>query len=397
VSVYRISIETMRKALLHSSWDNAVRIGHLEYKSFGLKIGSAGGNHFRIALRYIPESVNRESIDSLFTQLAHKGFLNYYGLQRFGTRSVRTHHVGGLLLAQNWRGAVDVLLSPAADERQKTSERISTDESADRSHWRTEYAQGNIKEAYELCPSYLYIEKSLLRALHMSGQTGNYLNAIQALPTSTCHLYLHAVQSLVFNEALSERIRRHGLRVVVGDLVAVSGGSKRQREGADEDADGAEDDGKVEEVKIIESQEEAERYTIHDVVLTLVGNTVQVPPNMTDFYATVFRDRFDCPIESLSGGNLPNFIQLRGAYRKIVQKASNLKWQIFDSVSDSDVLIKSDVDVLRTDPVESPPEPVVTDPESKRYKAVVFECDLNSGVYLTMALREVTEIVDTCS
>lgn len=34
-----------------------------------------------------------------------RGFLNYFGLQRFGATSVSSHHLGRLLIARKWEQA----------------------------------------------------------------------------------------------------------------------------------------------------------------------------------------------------------------------------------------------------------------------------------------------------
>lgn len=44
-----------------------------------------------------------EQIEGAMTSLKENGFLNYYGLQRFGTQSVPTHHIGRALLQGNWQ------------------------------------------------------------------------------------------------------------------------------------------------------------------------------------------------------------------------------------------------------------------------------------------------------
>jgi tRNA pseudouridine13 synthase len=364
VSVYRISIETMKRAILHPSWDNAVRVSHFEYKSYPNKIGRSGGNRFSICLRRIDPNFSNEQINSLFEQLKSKGFLNYYGLQRFGTRKVRTHHVGGLLMAQNWKGVVDALLSPEADACIQTSD-SSSPQQASRLEWRFEYANGNIEKALELCPPFMYIEKSLLRALHISGQSSNYLNAIQSLPSSNVQLYLHAVQSLVFNAVLSERVKRHGLQVMIGDLVEVDG-----------------------VVSVVETEEDKSKYSIHNVVLSLVGNAVQISPLMESSYESFLTEKFNVSLEHMRSPDLPPLLQLKGAYRNILAQARNLEWAVHENVSDQDVLIKSDVDILSE---REPTLPNQTSSSGLSYKAVKFDCDLASGVYLTMALREITE------
>jgi len=380
VSVYRISIEAMKRAILHSSWDKAIRVSHLEYKELGNKVGLAGGNHFEIAIKSVESDFLNTKIDSLFTQLRDNGFLNYYGTQRFGSRVVRTHDIGAMLLSQEWKRVVDILLSPEADKRKGDNDDddrgqeapITEDQTeteaplTDRTAWRREYASGNIKQAHELCPPYLYIEKSLLRSLNFANQSSNFLNAIQSLPTTTVHLYLHSVQSLVFNAALSERIRTHGSKVVVGDLVMVG-----------------------DNVVKIESQQEAEKYPFDDVVLTLVGSQVVVPPNMESFYDEFLSTKLGKGIsmETFKNPSLPKFMQLPGAYRRILARAENLSWRILDNIHPGQVVIESDVDRLK----EGIADPQVSDPTTAiPSKAVVFKCSLKPGCYLTMAVREVT-------
>ena len=361
VSVYRISIEAMKKALLHSSWDNTIRISHLEYKDEPLKIGGNSGNHFKIALRSIQPNFDITQIHALFTQLKENGFLNYYGLQRFGNRTVRTHHVGALLLLGEFKQVVDLLLGHADVED-------STDTA--RTAWMSHYLKGDVETAHTECPSYLYIEKALLRALHMSGQQTNYLNAIQSLPSTTTHMYLHSVQSFAFNAALSHRITKLGQSVIIGDLVVSNKNIQ-----------------KVESVIVIQTIEQAKEYTLSDTVQTLVGSDVIIPPNMKEFYHDFFRNKFGITIDSIVNSTLPKFLHLRGAYRRIISHAENLVWKIHQNVSNSDILIQSDLDLLRP---SDPPTPDVEPREE--YTAVTFECSLNSGCYLTMALREVSQV-----
>jgi tRNA pseudouridine13 synthase len=380
VSVYRISIDAMKRAILHSAWDKAIRVSDFAYKDFAHKIGASGGNHFIIALKNIPSSVPENHIESLFSSLRDNGFYNYYGPQRFGTRSVRTHHIGILLLAQDWKGVVDALLSPAADKVTSLPEE-ATEDTSSRNQWRSEYMNGNIEKAHELCPPYMYIEKSLLRSLHLSGQSGNYLNAIQALPSSTVQLYLHAVQSLMFNAALSERVEKFGRVVVEGDLIMSGSG----------------------DVRIVESDEDLSRISFASVVIPLVGSSVLIPPNMRDFYTNHYNRLTNACIDILTNppAGTQKFLKLSGAYRKIVSLPKNLTWSVHQNIGEKDVVIESDVDRLKKHsgvPIieELESEPVIAEDSSPvpKSQAVVFECSLDSGVYLTMAAREVTQLLE---
>jgi tRNA pseudouridine13 synthase len=46
------------------------------------------------------------------TQLEERGFVNYYGMQRFGTTAVATPDVGRALLRSAYKEAIELLLSP---------------------------------------------------------------------------------------------------------------------------------------------------------------------------------------------------------------------------------------------------------------------------------------------
>jgi tRNA pseudouridine13 synthase len=48
------------------------------------------GNQFQITLRELKEAT-REQIEAAAAALKEGGFINYYGLQRFGSGSVPTH------------------------------------------------------------------------------------------------------------------------------------------------------------------------------------------------------------------------------------------------------------------------------------------------------------------
>jgi len=43
------------------------------------------------------------------------GFINYFGMQRFGSYSIRTHEIGRECLLQNWRVVIQMILSQHAE------------------------------------------------------------------------------------------------------------------------------------------------------------------------------------------------------------------------------------------------------------------------------------------
>merc|ERR1712014_114282 len=71
-------------------------------------------------------------------------------------------------------------------------------------------------------PKAQHIERCVLGALARQLPP---IEALRKIPFQSLSLYAHAAQSVVWNEVLSRRIRTHGARPVVGDLVLVAGGS----------------------------------------------------------------------------------------------------------------------------------------------------------------------------
>lgn len=122
-------------------------------------------------------------------------------------------------------------------------------------------------------------------------------------------MYMHAAQSFIWNNAASERVRMHGLRVVEGDLVlpngpwpdggraaeplpdtpvatdaaddaaADEGGAKRRRKDCKNNGDTA--NARIERaVRVTAADVEAGKYSLEEVVLPMPGGEVEYPPCM---------------------------------------------------------------------------------------------------------------------
>lgn len=121
VCAHKLPADQLRRTVLHRFWDKRLRISDLEYRSERLRLGALSGNRFDIALRNVPSEAVAEDasatgdskssvVERAFAAVAAGGFLNFYGLQRFGTREVRTHRVGGALIAGRWTEAVRLIM-----------------------------------------------------------------------------------------------------------------------------------------------------------------------------------------------------------------------------------------------------------------------------------------------
>lgn len=76
-----------------------IKLGNFKLKSGdGLRLGDLSGNRFKIVIREVDEQ-NNEIIESGIDSLKKNGFINYFGLQRFGTcTEAPTHLIGSKLI-----------------------------------------------------------------------------------------------------------------------------------------------------------------------------------------------------------------------------------------------------------------------------------------------------------
>lgn len=116
------------------------------------------------------------------------------------------------------------------------------------------------------------------------------------LPRNTRLMYIHAYQSLVWNEMVSRRIATFGLKVCEGDLVYSNDDDNVATEVIDDETAIVEDDDaddangesnqvvtdqqRTSEVKIVTKADiDSNSYTIFDVILPLPGHDVLYPAN----------------------------------------------------------------------------------------------------------------------
>ncbi len=186
-------------------------------------------------------------------------------------------------------------------------------------------------------------------------------------------MYVHAYQSFVWNCAVSERIRLNRKRPIVGDLVNI-GISER-----------SDDDGNYSSkilVKLIETEEETNNFSLLDVVLPLPGYSVQYPTNeIGEFYKKLMEIDHLNPQE-MKGKDKD--YSLPGEYRHLLVEAQNLK---YDFVRYSDY----------TRPLINCKEPHnIDDKENGEEKplllALVLSFDLPPSSYATMVLREIMKL-----
>ncbi|CAH1265050.1 PUS7 [Branchiostoma lanceolatum] len=357
VTAYRIAAE--RLSNLNKQQTRYV-VGNFRYTEQPLKLGLLSGNHFTILLRNCTGSP--EQIEAGLTSLGDNGFINYFGMQRFGTTSVPSHHVGRALLHSKWEEAIELILKPREGEHQEGTVSACRDY-----WWKTRDAKGALERMPRRNMS-KDIEGRLLEGLVKNGK--DLVGALSNIPRNTRLMYVHSYQSYIWNNIVSRRLREYGFQPVAGDLVLEERKDEAQRS----------------EAKVL-AEGDLGNYTIHDVVFPLFGYDVIYPQHKAEGW---YREML--AVDQLDMDNIRHKVKdysLSGAYRKIIVKPTNCKWSVmhYDDVKIS--LMLTDKDIL--DGKEAP----VAASDGKM-KALKVEFTLPPSTYATMALREILK-TDTSS
>lgn len=452
VTVQRVSVTRIRPehiAKVASGLFNA-RIGSIAYKPHPLRLGDHRGNQFTITLRDCHfqgedgmDATQRLALakDILAKSCAafqNEGFINYFGLQRFGTYEASTDTIGQHLLLGDLEGAVDLILSYSADtwaaaQNADNAPKVSDDDKkrALALHkWKT---TKNPQQALNLLPFRFSAERNLIKHLGSRNTQHNrtfekdFQGALGTLPKNLRSMYAHAYQSVVWNAVASERLSRHGSKVIPGDLVMVSEHKDKEIKPDDEEQlDEVDEDGEVvinpqgdnaasgandfERARPLTLAEvESGRYNIFDVVLPQPGWDVVYPTNdIGTFYAEYMLD------PKRGGGIDPHNmrrrwrdISLPGSYRKLMARSlGEVGFEAKLYRSDDEELVETDLAKLvkegKSETLEATKKRMMkdnynspalnqdggADADGEEKVATVLRFQLGSSTYATMALRE---------
>ncbi|MFX0098320.1 MAG: tRNA pseudouridine(13) synthase TruD [Candidatus Hodarchaeota archaeon] len=190
-------------------------IKSIDYSSESLKTGQLWGNNFIITIRDIQlekKECEQRIMDILGDLVEKGGFLNYFGLQRFGTHRPNSQKIGKEILAGNYEGAVNQLLIPHFPE--ETPDAIKAREVYEETR--------DPRKTLEILPPSLYYETIILE--YLADHPMDFKGALLALPPQIISIYVYSYQSFIFNEMISKRMEVLGTGLTspeIGDMVAL--------------------------------------------------------------------------------------------------------------------------------------------------------------------------------
>eukprot|EP00794_Sanderia_malayensis_P000513 gene513-1162_t len=347
-------------------------LGSVCYKDSPLKLGDLTGNHFVIILREIPSETEKEHVENVMSSLRKTGFINYFGMQRFGSGSVPTYEIGKTVLQSDWSKTVDLIMTPREGEEMSILQA--------KKHW---HDSKDSKEAAKFLNRRRCIEGQVLETLAKLGENAHY-NAFQNIPRNTRLLYLHSYQSYVWNRVVSERIAKYGLKVLPGDLVVIEDDQTSKQLDDSKDTKHSLTRCKVKHV----DQDEMATHSITDIVMPLPGYDMLYPDNaLRDVYTKIMAD------DGLTLADMKHKIKdysLSGAYRYIVVKPENVDWNIVYYDDYCIPLIQTEVDNNMS--CAEGAQPLQLDNTTGKFASLKVEFTLPPSSYATMVIREITKL-----
>lgn len=187
VSAYNIPREKVMSLRIKD-----IQINGAWYAEDKVQLGHLLGNRFTIR----PEGadLNEDKIRATCSELDGK-FPNYFGEQRFGSTRRNTHLIGVEILKNNLEEACRIFLCGRGGE---------SNDLAMEARQKLE-SSGDYSAALKDFPRHLRLERKMIS--HLAARPGDYAGALRAIPRTTQLLFIHAVQSMLFNRALSDRLR----------------------------------------------------------------------------------------------------------------------------------------------------------------------------------------------
>jgi len=189
-----------------------ISISNIQYSSKPIRIGSNKGNYFVITIRAIEKEADfNDNATNLLNLISEFGFLNYYGLQRFGTFRPNSHLIGQYLLKGEFKSVFDEfvlqLYSSESEASQKVRKKLKLDH--------------DLQWAFNNFPISLNYERMMIH--HLINNPGDFQGSTNRLPKSLIRLLISSFQSYIFNRLISLRVKR-GYSVfepVKGDVISI--------------------------------------------------------------------------------------------------------------------------------------------------------------------------------
>lgn len=194
VTVQSIAFRNLAIGKLKGLRSEKYKVCNVRPATSQINLGDLTGNRFFLIIRNVKPELDKERVNELMKQFETNGFINYYGLQRFGTQSIGTHEIGLKLIKGDLLDATDLLLSPnpSCD---------STELLEAKRLWIEKHDEESAKGILIKLPRQQNTERQLCTGLAKNSK--DLQGAWMLVKREARMMYVHAVQSYIFNKTAS--------------------------------------------------------------------------------------------------------------------------------------------------------------------------------------------------
>jgi tRNA pseudouridine13 synthase len=278
---------------------------------------------------------------------------------------------GIAILKGDYEGAIDIIMSPKPDERPNIAEARAMwkdrfSHNSDRASAEKECAQKLSRQFNRFMHSEMAIVNSLAR------DPLNYEKAFSCINKTMRMMFIHAVQSYLWNHVVSNRIETFGGKVLEGDLVLADPNSI--------DGEG------IPEILVVSGEDiSANKYTLTDVVVPLIGSKTRDPANASaDLFDTILLDK-GLTREMMVKMEDRDF-NSAGDYRKMICRPADVDFQVLEYTDPHQPLLQTDLMML--DGIEIKASLTSEKASATALLAMIIRFTLPPSAYATIALRE---------
>lgn len=356
----------------------AIKMGDYKYSKYPIQLGDHGGNEFKITVKNVSVSRGQgcslkrrvqmvtQAVESAVSEMVKYGFINYFGLQRFGTHFVGTHELGKMLLMEDYDAVIDGILHVDPDYMSKVMSGSVEETPANRDEinrvraiiqWKT---ARNANAALQYMPRRFGSEMNVIG--HLAKNPRDPQGAILTITRGMRNLYLHAYQSYVWNHAVSHRWAKYGSKVIPGDLVLVNS----EKASADNVDAAASDEPQFQRARhLTEAEVQSGKYAIFDLVLPVPGYDILYPNNdIGEFYVEFMSRPENGQLNPHQMRRSKKDFSLSGAYRHIVGRfIGDPKWEVRTYTDDSEQMRPTDANLIEQRKAELKAKEIIKDPE----------------------------------
>lgn len=391
ISLFNTLPSEVMGAIKSKKWSNAIEIDNFSLSDTELRLGLLKGNQFCVALRFI-EGITPEELQNVVSGIDKLGFINYFGMQRFGINNIPTHLIGKKVIMNKWKDVFVLILSTA--QIKDALNQIDTDSEVNSIEDVFEITDSKkqmsiINNLTKIIPKFT-TESKLLCNYYKSGKN-SFESSFRCLNKQLQVLYPHAYQSYIWNLSVSYRLTKYGKKIVIGDIVkkhAALYEEKNQEEDC-EDINEEENNSKLKEEEDNDAifnnnfeyitEENINKFTFDDVVMPIVGYKIHYPKNEVTNYIESLLEKDGLTFKDFES-QCVNF-NSTGYFRKIVEKP--IKPMSIEIVhhDDPDEDLQNEYYNIEQHP----------SPKGTKYTSARITFQLPQSTYATMLFRELTK------